>query len=431
LSPYDLATYAVGLILLAVHGIPWATDRGFRLQESPSKLAMLLSGLLTIPHYLTVSLFPEESLIYPMYGDGINRLLPNFGILYSAGLVAMLIGIRLSNNKRITLNSQIFDIEINYYFISFISFVFYVISIYLILEKAGGWQSQISNFGQTAELQEGTGIFYIIKVPAAYLSILFLTVQYAKTGKPSLPLLVFVILIVVSIESLLGSRRTPIQLMVFAILAIMILKPNAKLFSVTNILFASISITIFYIILLWREQSYSNIEGYGIGKILVNMSYNDIYMFVMDHFSKNEFWFGKVFLDFQYRIVPLGPNLDPPSLDEGVYIYNLFLGRGVEPPLPLAFMAHNSWPPRTFGNGYMNFGIIGVIFFFMIQGYLTGKFYYIAKYYHFHAIPLFLYLLIIFSFQISNLKIAEIIIVLLGIVLVIAPIYLTTRLGKK
>ena len=116
--------------------------------------------------------------------------------------------------------------------------------------------------------------------------------------------------------------------------------------------------------------------------------------------------------------------MGPPPIDEGVYIYNLFLGRPVEPPLPTILMAANSWPPRTFGNGYMNFGLAGVVIFSFIQGWITGVAFKFMVRSNRHPIFLFLFLLIVFSFQVSNLKIAELATVLVGLTVIFGPLYL-------
>lgn len=120
--------------------------------------------------------------------------------------------------------------------------------------------------------------------------------------------------------------------------------------------------------------------------------------------------------------------MPPPSLDEGLYIYNLYLGYAVEPPMALGTLTHNSWPPRTFGNGFMNFGFLGILAFFTLQGWLTGVAYRLAARSDFHPVLVFVYLIFAFSFQVSNLKITEMLIIMIGLGLMFGPFVLARSL---
>jgi len=200
-----------------------------------------------------------------------------------------------------------------------------------------------------------------------------------------------------------------------------------SLFSLSNVVLGLLCVSIFVILLNFRYESKGMSAPVSIASYIVNFSYNDIYMFIMNHFSYYDYWYGKVFLDFKYRFTGGIQGFGPPPIDEGVYIYNLFLGRPVEPPIPTDMMAANSWPPRTFGNGYMNFGFPGVIAFSFIQGWLTGLAYRWMVKTGRHPIFLFVYLLMVFSFQVSNLKIAELGTVIVGLTLVFGPLYLIER----
>ena len=95
--------------------------------------------------------------------------------------------------------------------------------------------------------------------------------------------------------------------------------------------------------------------------------------------------------------------------------------------MSLEIMAHNSWPPRTFGNGYMNFGVPGIMVFFLIQGFVTGFAYKLAVRTEYHPVFVFLYLMFIFSFQISNLKLTELALILVGLLAIFGPATLIRR----
>lgn len=422
-----LAIIGSGFILFLAHALPWFQRDDGNFIRNPAKLAALLSGLQVIPHYAVVAIWPEESLIYPVYGTGLLNILPKFALYYAFGFSFMLWGIGRGMRGIGKESALKVDFEPNYYFVSALMFALYILAMYLMIDKVGGLGVFIQNFGSQNEFQSGTGVFQIIKLPAVYLSILFLAVQHAKTGKPHLLWVILYILVVIAIESGLGGRRTPIQIILFAMASIYIINPNRRLLSVTNFGLIAVCAMIFVVMLNIRDSASGVVEQRGALSYFINFSYNDIYLFVLDHFSRNDFWYGKIFLDFKYRFTGSYQGLPPPSLDDGVYIYNLYLGRFAEPPMSLELLAHNSWPPRTFGNGYMNFGVPGILAFFFLQGYLTGWVYKLAVRTGFNPVFVFVYLIFIFSFQISNLKFTEMALILVGLALIFGPAALINR----
>lgn len=428
MSPNSVAIIGSCIILVLAHLLPWARKGSATLIRNPAKLAAVLSGLQVIPHFVIVSIWPEESMIFPAYGNAVRELLPRFGLFYACGFVALLLGIRWgarANQKYQPIN---ISYQPSYYLISALMFALYLGAMALMVSSAGGIQVFIQNFGTQNEFQSNTGLFHIIKTPAAYLSILFLAVHHARTGQPKMIWIILYIMLLVLIESGLGGRRGPIQIVLFAMAAIYMVNPQKRLISATNIAMISVCVVVFVVLLNIRDDASGYTNSRGVISYLVNFSYNDIYIFIMDRFSKYELWYGKVFLDFQYRFTGGLQHMPAPSLDEGLYIYNLYLGYAVEPPMALQNLTHNSWPPRTFGNGFMNFGFLGILLFFAIQGWLTGFAYRLAARSHFHPVFVFLYLIFAFSFQVSNLKITELIIILIGLGLMFGPFVVAKNL---
>lgn len=427
MPPEIIAAVGAGFVLILVHALPWMRRTSPALVHSPAKLLAALSAVQVLPHYFVVIIWPEESMIYSLMGAELEGLLTKFALFYSLGMVALLYGIHVGSRGRAEAAQINVTYEPNYYFASFFAFIVYLISMYLIITQNFDFVEFISSAGTQRELESGTGFLYILKTPASYLAILFIAIQHARTGKPKFWILIGYVILIVLIEATLGSRRTPIQLIIFAIVAVHMVRPDRALFSTSNILLGLVCATIFVVLLNFRYQAMGMMNPGTITSYIVNFSYNDIYMFVIHHFSYNDFWYGKVFLDFTYRFTGGIQNLGPPPIDEGVYIYNLFLGQPVEPPLPTELMAANSWPPRTFGNGFMNFGLPGVVVFSFIQGWMIGLAFKFMLRTNRHPIFLFFFLLLVFSFQVSNLKIAELGSVLVGLTLIFGPLYLAER----
>lgn len=411
--------------------------------NSPAKLFFIISAGHVIPHLIIISLEPERSIIYNLVGEDINTLLVKFSIYYSFGIIFLYSGINIGlkvkfQNKKKP-SSNIF--EKKYLILSFLLFITYVATLFLLFNKIGGISHYFNNFAAAREdLNFDNFAYSLVKTPAAYLAIFFFLLKHAKTGKPSLYSFYAFLFLIVLLESMLGGRRTPIQFILFSLVALSIVKNDYKLVSAKNIPLIGLAIFIFVSLLYLRVffsagegvENATNNGDLDLTQYILNFSYNDIYLFVIYHFSSHDLWYGSVFLDILYKIFPFfSPVTPPPSLDEGVYIYNLYNGFNVYPPVSLENMLHNSWPPRTFGNGYMNFGLLGVLIFFWIHGFTIGTAYKFSKSRLFSPISLFLYLIMVFSFQVANLKIAELIIIGSGLILMYIPIYTLNRIKFK
>jgi oligosaccharide repeat unit polymerase len=429
-SPDQIGSLLAGIVLVFAHALPWMARNSAPLIHNPAKLAAGLSALHVLPHYLIVLIWPEESLIYEYMRGNLSPALTQFGLLYSVAVVALLAGIKVGVGNLRTIRRFTVDYNPNYYAASLISLFLYLVSMYFIIQQNGGLAEFLRAAGTQGDYQQGLGILNIIKLPSAYLAILFMTVQHVRTGSPKLLWLIGYILFIVLVEATLGSRRTPIQLILFALLSLYMLRPDKKLFSFLSV-FVLLLCGVIFIALLNARDQISGVSDRTALSYITNFSYNDIYMFVMQHFSISGLWYGSVFLDFKYRVTDGLNGWPPPSLDEGVYIYNLFIGRAVEPPMPIDLMANNSWPPRTFGNGYMNFGIFGVIGFHIIQGVMTGAAYRFLIRSGGHPVFLFLFLLLVFSFQVSNLKLTELAAAMAGLVFIFGPMYLMERRSQQ
>ena len=81
----------------------------------------------------------------------------------------------------------------------------------------------------------------------------------------------------------------------------------------------------------------------------------------------------------------------------------------------------DSSEPETFGSGYLNFGVIGIAVFALIKGFISGLAYSYARALKFSPPAMFILLYIAFSFHLTNLRIVECSVVVIG-ALSLAPV---------
>lgn len=404
-------------ILVFAHLLPFIYERGKSLFLQPQKLSAIISGVITLPHIIIVILAPDSSELYSSMGLRMMDYIPYFCLTYALGMVALYSGIYATKTNNNASQVSIKSIDTTGFMGTIIFLIIaYFLSFYFIIDSAGGITAFMLNFANRAELLAGTGVYYIIKVPASYLAIMLLVTLHCLKGRPNIIVVALVILMMMSIESILGGRRTPIQFLIFAFITYAIMNEKSKLFTPSSVMIAAVTAAIFYGLLALRYKLNPTADESQLSllRVLVNASYNDIYIFILDYFDTAPLWHGAAFFDFMYRVVPMPGNAPPPSLDEGVYVYNLFLGRAVYPPMSLDYMYHNSWPANTYGNGYLNFGLPGIILFFFIKGAITGLAHRMCINTNLSVFFVFIYLFIVFAFQVSNQRITELLVILVG-----------------
>jgi hypothetical protein len=310
----------------------------------------------------------------------------------------------------------------------------YVVIVAVYFSSMGGLLNYITNFYQRDELRAGMGILDMFRYPFAYLAIMFLVAYYRVESNLSLKVFLLILVSMALIEALFGGRRSPIQFLIFGYLGLLMVDSQQRLMSKSSIIVGSLVATVFVGLYYFRalisvqaDSPMTETAGVPALAYVMNLSYNDIYIFVMSHFSSHDFWLGSIYGDIFLKFSSYLNGSAGPSPDEGLYVYNLYQGMLVEPPMLLDQMLHNSWPPRTFGNGYLNFGIAGVLILFSIKGALVGLAYKVMTASRHNPIFMYIYFYMIFSFQLSNLKIFEFITILLALTIILIPLMLITN----
>lgn len=138
-----------------------------------------------------------------------------------------------------------------------------------------------------------------------------------------------------------------------------------------------------------------------------DLSRQYIQIYIIKEFKNKNLELGKTFLVIPKYI--LSKREDRPPIDDGVYIYNMFLGNKQEYGTSLKNMVASSWPTRTLGNAYINFGIGGIIAFFFILGVLYSYIYRILVHQNYSSIYIIVYFFILKYFTITNIGIVTII----------------------
>lgn len=146
----------------------------------------------------------------------------------------------------------------------------------------------------------------------------------------------------------------------------------------------------------------------------MNKELSGIYIsaFILNHYNIDNFWYGKGLLDLVQAPIPRKFNKNKPPVDEGRYVVAAVQGQNYSPSVPANNLPDYSWPPGTFGLGYINAGIIGIIIFSILLGRIQHYFYK-KNLYQRNFVSIFLLFSVMQSFNISNLSIFNYIIAII------------------
>ena len=137
-------------------------------------------------------------------------------------------------------------------------------------------------------------------------------------------------------------------------------------------------------------------------------SYVTYYMAIIEYFSEHDFWFGSTFWGLITAFIPSAFYINKPPVDDGTYLYSICKGRlDIVPPMSFRELNGSSLPLETFGSMYSNFGIIGLIIGMILLGMIYNYFYHKMSDENFSLFYTIMYIQIIFTFQLSTLRIIQ------------------------
>lgn len=231
----------------------------------------------------------------------------------------------------------------------------------------GGVANLWGNLIQRGEITRGN-TFYI----AILWSIATFIVSYISSFKANVQLAT-VALLAGCMFLVYGGRSFSIGLVVFWLACSYYCKGRLplRMFSITFASILFLFLFVFILTPLLRQQDATDLYFSSFSTMLVAFQSNWMEIFerlavpqieflVVDHFSSEVFWLGKSWLDLEYLFCSSSLCPLKPPLDDGVYLYNVFLSGSVKLGTPLVDLFASSYPFETWSIFYANFGVLGV-----------------------------------------------------------------------
>ena len=367
--------------------------------------------------YIANDFFLEKSLCN-------DDVFVKYSIIQSIGYCMVLIGISIYKKKRIrkdyiaererTSNSR------RYKFWGYCFYLLGGVGFFMIMSKVGGILFFFSNLGQRIFLIKDLDFeTYLLSL----LNYAPLVLIYSKKWtKEKIKLLDIVLVVLAGLMVGLGGRKALIMLVIeCAAVYHFVVKP-IKIKQILNLKVITICCFIFLFFTTYSKlrtpgafEEFVNdpIEFYfeknegGLTESMAGESYVPFYVSIVDYFDNNNKWNGASFLCLMTAFIPSSFYPNKPPVDDGMYLYSIAHGNSVVPPVPTKDLDGTSWPLETFGSMYANFGFIGVVVGMLLLGCTISYTFKKMVYSNYQFKYVIFYIIMLFTFEISTLRIVQ------------------------
>lgn len=275
-------------------------------------------------------------------------------------------------------------------------------------EQNGGIMGVMASFTNRPDLVEDAGFLFTI-IPSLITFACAFIMKYCSQKKGDHWFLISLLVLIGFFSLTSGGGRSAFVVFILSLLCyyhFWIKKIN--LFSIKFApIYGGLALFIIIFQLLRFEDSndLSAVNDISNSEALFNsMAYVKTQLLIQNYFADHEYWCGKIYEFILYIFVPRSIYPAKPSIDEGVYIYNMTYN-------PQDVLAtndfYNSWPPFTCGISYANFGIIGVLLGGILLGHLHAYMHRMVLNNKGAFMLLVIYIFIVLKFQLTVFYIAN------------------------
>lgn len=271
------------------------------------------------------------------------------------------------------------DISISDNFIVFVfAIYFFVLALYF--SSVGGLGYLWENMFQRGDVVRGSA-FYITLLWSISIFLVFSILKY-----PVAVQLVLTFVLAGSIYLAYGGRSFSLGLFVFWVVCYFLSSGRLpfRILSIRSLLL-SFLLLCFIIITPSLRQGGVGLDGlWGVliknwAELFQRLAVPQVEFLVIDYFTGDSYWFGRSWVDLLYAFCPISYCENKPPMDDGVYLYNIYLSGSVQVGQAVDQLVASSYPFETWSIFYANFGFIGVVagggLFGLFLAYLSSMYY--------------------------------------------------------
>jgi len=307
--------------------------------------------------------------------------------------------------------------QYNYKSTKILSIIFFIvgsIAYMIFLSRIGGLLYLLRNLSNRVALQGGQHILNFLPLLVLSCLLLLLCIKIKNKLSDKIILTVFFI-ITLGVYSSFGSRENSLIFIIVLIVAVNYIVSKLEFNKKSLVRLSVLTFGLFIYILVIpairnsdQGKQYTISQLFNIKKLVYNISYTYIDVFAANYFNKESAWYLDGYFDPVSALFAKSDKSNIPQVDQGVYFNSIVIyQKDFRPPLPRGEVSKTSWPTENFGFAYSNFLIPGVIIFFFLQGNIFSIAYKLLRSDIYNPVYFLLYVLIIFTFNFSSLRIAS------------------------
>ena len=379
---------------------------------SPLKFVTAKYALLNLCFILYICFYPEafDRRILRVCNVTLNEAFFRYTILQTVAFVSLVSGMLFFAKKEIKVPDS--NLAYNYRSLKIMAFVCLITAFAaygIFLHRIGGLSILLTNLDKRVELQGGQYILNLMPLLVMSCLLFLLCIKISNKITDKVLFVVFSI-VTLCIFNSFGSRETSLLFVITIFVGSNYLIRKYK-FSGKNILgVLCLGLTFFiYMVsvpIIRAGDSADITKVVSMKKFVYNVSYAYIDVFAANYFNTDNAWY----MDGYFAPVTTILAKDKgsiPQVDQGVYFNSIVVNnKDYKPPLPRKDVSKVSWPTENFGFAYANFLLPGLIFFYFLQGVVFRLAYRVLKVNIHNPMPVMLYVLVIFTFNFSSLRIA-------------------------
>jgi len=392
---------------------------------SPVKFVSIKYALLNLPFIFIIwhKPFIFKKGILKICNVSLEDAFLQYTKVQTVAFISLLLGIYAYNKWRNVKPGWVINTTIyNYKALKIKAIVFFCIALgaySVFIYRIGGLYYLLTHLDNRIGLQSGQYILQLLSF--LYIAVLLFMLCVKLNDKKSDKIIFFIaFLSACFIFSSFGARKNTMLLIVMVIFSYhyMIKKISFSTINKPLVLLIVLMLSgyILMIPILRNKEKLTQLEKEKTSKyisldvLIYNVSYTYIDIFAANYFNRENAWYLSGITDPVKVFSTKGDKSAVPPVDEGAYFWNIVKNqRDYRPSTPRGELSEGSWPIENFGFGYANFLLPGIIVAFFLQGICFSFFYNLFKSEIYNPVLVYGYVLVMLSFNFSNLRLVQLI----------------------
>lgn len=284
--------------------------------------------------------------------------------------------------------------------IGFKIFVFGILVYLFFIQKSGGLINLWLNMNSRVQLT--SGLMYLYQL--YNFSIVFgsLCILFGRAKSRYFISDYAIIITTIIILASLGQRGPVISYIFLLFLFSNFLVKKVRLFKLFNIVLVLVLLTFGLAavqfrdvtkVLTYQDRPVAIISDMkdDFKKVFLRFSTLRAQLAIVGYFENNSYWLGSSFSSFISAPIPRSIYPDKPPVDTGMYVNEISRNIKVYPPVPVTKLNVTSSIPEGNWTFYANFGLLGLLFSYLISGYIFKAIYNSCRRVKFNFVSLYLF----------------------------------------